>query len=169
RRRMRSWLYAVQVGLGDERANPFNEVIRTGFGKNAKYDPKYNRGVAAYTQTKDEETEIREIIVRVQHLVEVVETPESTYETFVEDLGARMKELKQITGPLRVEAEPAKGGPAAAAPAGAAAAATIPDSPAEATPAAPPAAAAGKSAVPVAPPPAVATPEVAPPAATKSP
>lgn len=169
RRRMRSWLYAVQVGLGDERANPFNEVIRTGFGKNAKYDPKYTRGVAAYTQTKDEETEIREIIVKVQNLVAVVETPEMTYERFVDELGVKMKELEQITGPLKVkEADPAKEGPAAAAPVGSAAAASIPDAP-EDTLAPAPAAAAGKSAVPVAPPPAVATPEVAPPAATKSP
>lgn len=167
RRRMRSWLYAVQIGLGDERANPFNEVIRTGFGRNAKYDPKYTRGVAAYA-TDEQKTEIREIITRVQNLVAVVETPDTKYKEFVEELGARMKELEQITGPLKVkEAEGAKEGPAGTPPAGAAAA-VIPDVPEEETPAAPGSAAAGNAADPVAPPQAAAS-EAPPPAATKSP
>jgi hypothetical protein len=145
-------------------------VKRVGSGKNVKYEGKYNRGVAAYTQTDDQKAEIKEIITRVQNLVSVVETPEMTYETFVEELGARMKELEQITGPLPVEANPAKEGPAATAPAEAAAAA-IPDGPGEAAPAKP---ATGK-APPAATPPAAASPvpsaapEATPPVGTKSP
>jgi hypothetical protein len=175
RRRLRSWLYAVQVGLGDERANPFNEVTRSGTGKNAKYDAKYTRGVAAYTQTDDQRTEIRDIIARVQNIVSVVETPEMTYETFVEELRAKMKDLEQITGPLKVEAaEPAAEGPAAIAPVGAAA---IPDGPADETPAAraaraPKTSAPEEPSVPATAPPAAAPPAAASPAApagTKTP
>ena len=126
RRRLRSWLYAVQMGLGDAKANPANEIVRTGgTGKNATFVAKYNRGVAKHAKTDDQKTEIGEIITRVQNLVAVVETPDMTHETFVEELSAKMKELEQITGPLPSTAPP----PAAegsAAPATAAAPA-IPD------------------------------------------
>ncbi len=172
RRRMRAWLYAVQVGLGDARANPFNTVKREGSGSKVTFVATYTRGVAAYTQTDEQKTQIEEIIARVQDLVTIVETPDMTYETFAEELGAKMKELEQITGPLRVEAEAPKDAPAAAGPGRAAA---IPDGPPEAPAAkvipgvkAPAATPPAESVPAAAPPPAAKTPE-APPAAAAPP
>ena len=146
RRRLRSWLYAVQVGLGDPRANPANEIVRSGVGKNATYTPTYNRGVAKFAETDDQKKEIAEVIARVQKLVEIVEARETTYETFVEDLGAKMKELEELTGPLPAAAAPPAEGSGATIPP---AAAAVPEVPGEAPAAAKaPAPAATKAAAP---------------------
>lgn len=117
RRRMRAWLFAVQMGLGDEKANDANEVKRSGSSRNPTVTEKYTRGVRAFVTAEQEKAYVSDVIDKTRKLVAVVENPDLDYETFNEDLRSAMDDLEQITKPLETpkEAETAKAAPAAAA------------------------------------------------------
>lgn len=144
RRRLRAWLYAVQIGLGDEKANPANKVERIVGAKGITTQPRYNRGVAAYAAEEKQKAYVQDVIAKVQNVAKVVEAPDLDQEEFLDDLRKEMASLENITKPLKAESpQPAANVPgvpakaAATAPAGKAAAVAAED-----VPVAPPAAAA---------------------------
>lgn len=114
RRRIRAWLYAVQMGLGDEKANPYNEVKRSGVGRNAKVTETFTRGVRAFAQADQEKTYVVSVIDKTRELIRVVETPDLDFESFVDDMRAAMSELEEITEPLVVAKDEATETPAKA-------------------------------------------------------
>ena len=114
RRRIRAWLYAVQMGLGDEKANPYNEVKRSGVGRNAKVTETFTRGIRAFAQADQEKTYVVSVIDKTRELISVVETPDLDFESFVDDMRAAMSELEEITEPLVVAKDEAAETPAKA-------------------------------------------------------
>lgn len=106
RRRMRAWLYAVQMGLGDDTANPYNSVKRSGFGAKATITPTYERGVIAFAAAP-QDAYVKEVIDQVQKVISIVEAPNLDEEAFLDDLQTEMDALAQITRPLKKE-EPAE-------------------------------------------------------------
>ena len=102
RRRMRAWLYAVQMGLGDDTANPFNSVRRSGFGAKATITATYERGVIAFAAAP-QDAYVKEVIDQVQKVISVVEAPDLDEEAFLDDLQTEMDALAQITRPLKKE------------------------------------------------------------------
>jgi hypothetical protein len=151
RRRMRAWLFAVQMGLGDE-ANPGTDKTRNLTGGKVTTTVTYTRGVAAYAKADPEKTYVADVIAKVQEVIRIVEDPDRDFELFVSDVRGAMRDLEAITKPL----EEPKAEPAA------------PAAPGRAVPSRAAAAAKGKAAPPAAPPPAAETTE-APAAASETP
>ncbi|HZL91278.1 MAG TPA: hypothetical protein VFB96_23125 [Pirellulaceae bacterium] len=125
RRRMRAWLYAVQMGLGDE-ANPGTVKSRAVAGGKVTTTITASRGVAAYAKTEQDKSYIADVIAKVHDVIKVVEDPDREYDEFVSEVRDAMKELEGITKPLEEsKPEPAATAddvPGSAAPARAAAA-----------------------------------------------
>ena len=182
RRRMRAWLFAVQMGLGDE-ANPGTTKSRAFIGGKATTTVAHTRGVAAYTKADQEKTYVADVMAKVQDVIKVVEDPKRDYSEFVSEVREAMKALEAITKPLeqpKVEpAAPADDVPGARVPGRAAAAtkgkaapapaAVTAESPAAEVPGAAAASPPTTAEAPAAPPAATGTKGVPPPAAVPGP
>ena len=107
RRRMRAWLFAVQMGLGDE-ANPGTTRSRTFTGSKATTTLTATRGVAAYATNEKDKTYVTDVTTKVQSIIRVVEDPAMDQEEFLAAVRDKMKDLESVTKPLeQPAAEPA--------------------------------------------------------------
>jgi hypothetical protein len=160
RRRLRAWLFAVQMGLGNEVNLATGKIRVFAVTPNAKTAVPHNRGVAAYAKADQEKTYVTDVMIKVQDVIKVVEDQDLEYDDFLTDVREQMKALESITKPLEQPkaeaAEPADDVPGSAAPARAAAATKGGAAPAAAAPDVPDAAEV-PGAVPLKP---AATPEV---------
>lgn len=104
RRRLRAELESVRIALGERKKGKRPILVpKEGEAQPAEEAPQTTKGVISYAKGPDEKY-VDEVIVQVQDVIKVVETPDLDFATFEKDLLKQMKKLEGITKPLVAKA-----------------------------------------------------------------